>query len=134
MPTILHEQHEHDVATARSGPGLWLGAADLARVTGFQLKPEGLCKDAICVPVRGKAFVDATGNVDAEAFWRFMGNPVVHDNARETFVLGTGADARNQSLETLDAPDFSLPDVDGRTHALSDHRGKKVLLVTWASW
>ena len=32
------------------------------------------------------------------------------------------------------APDFTLPDSTGRMHRLSDHRGKKVLLVTWASW
>jgi peroxiredoxin len=32
------------------------------------------------------------------------------------------------------APAFALPDLDGRRHRLSDHRGNKVLLVTWASW
>ena len=32
------------------------------------------------------------------------------------------------------APDFTLPDLEGRLHSLSEHRGKKVLLVTWASW
>ena len=25
-------------------------------------------------------------------------------------------------------------DLDGRMHTLSEHRGRKVLLVTWASW
>ena len=33
-----------------------------------------------------------------------------------------------------EAPDFTLPDAAGRLHRLSEHRGKKVLLVTWASW
>jgi peroxiredoxin len=32
------------------------------------------------------------------------------------------------------APDFTLPDLDGRLHSLSDHRGKKVVLLTWASF
>ena len=32
------------------------------------------------------------------------------------------------------APDFTLPDLDGRPHTLSGHRGKKILLVAWASW
>jgi peroxiredoxin len=27
-----------------------------------------------------------------------------------------------------------LPDLSGRMHALSDFRGKKVLLVAYASW
>ena len=44
-----------------------------------------------------------------------------------------GADQR-QVLSSLKAPDFTLPDMSGKTHSLSDFRGKKVLLVTWASW
>jgi len=32
------------------------------------------------------------------------------------------------------APDFALPDRDGKMVRLSDFRGKKVLIVTWASW
>jgi peroxiredoxin len=32
------------------------------------------------------------------------------------------------------APDFTLPDLDGRMHSLSDYRGKKVFLLAWASW
>ena len=31
-------------------------------------------------------------------------------------------------------PDFALPDRNGKTVRLSDFRGKKVLIVTWASW
>ena len=32
------------------------------------------------------------------------------------------------------APDFTLPDVDGVPRSLSQLRGKKVFLATWASW
>jgi peroxiredoxin len=37
-------------------------------------------------------------------------------------------------MATLEAPDFTLPDLAGRMHTLSDHRGKKVLLIAYASW
>jgi peroxiredoxin len=37
-------------------------------------------------------------------------------------------------LSSLQAPDFKLPDINGKPHSLSDFRGKKVFLVTWASW
>ncbi|NOX33710.1 MAG: TlpA family protein disulfide reductase [Deltaproteobacteria bacterium] len=32
------------------------------------------------------------------------------------------------------APDFSLPDLEGKTVSLSDFRGKLVLLNIWATW
>lgn len=32
------------------------------------------------------------------------------------------------------APEFSLPDLDGRPVKLSDLRGKVVLLFYWATW
>jgi thiol-disulfide isomerase/thioredoxin len=38
-------------------------------------------------------------------------------------------------LETpLAAPDFSLEDIDGEQHALSDYRGKVIMLNFWATW
>ena len=32
------------------------------------------------------------------------------------------------------APDFRLPDLEGREHALADERGKVVLVNFWATW
>ena len=32
------------------------------------------------------------------------------------------------------APEFALPDLDGRTVRLADQRGKVVLLFFWATW
>lgn len=32
------------------------------------------------------------------------------------------------------APDFALPDLQGRVHRLSDYRGKVVFLNLWATW
>jgi len=34
----------------------------------------------------------------------------------------------------MHAPDFSLPDLQGRTQRLSDHHGKVVFLNFWATW
>jgi len=32
------------------------------------------------------------------------------------------------------APDFTLTDIEGRPHKLSDYRGKDVVVVFWATW
>jgi hypothetical protein len=74
------------------------------------------------------------GRVDVAAFWRVLGCPVVNDAAGETWVLGAGAQQRNNALAGLQAPDITLPDLSGTPHALSALRGKKVFLCTWASW
>jgi hypothetical protein len=72
--------------------------------------------------------------LDLAAMWRRSGQPVVHDAASRTWVLGTGAAQRSSALATLQAPDFTLPDLEGRMHTLSSYRGRKVFLATWASW
>jgi peroxiredoxin len=33
-----------------------------------------------------------------------------------------------------DRPDFTLPDLNGQSHSLSDYRGKWVLVNYWATW
>ena len=137
MVTVIHGERETEIGRARVGGGaLWLSSADVERATGWTLTPDGFCHDSACVPVprgHGAAIVDGDA-IDIAALWRYLGHPVVHDDSRQTWVLGTAAGARADALRSLLAPDFTLPDLDGRRHRLTDHRGKKVLLVTWASW
>jgi peroxiredoxin len=33
-----------------------------------------------------------------------------------------------------EAPDFALKDIDGKTHRLSDYRGRPVIVNFWATW
>jgi hypothetical protein len=62
------------------------------------------------------------------------GRPVAVDLDERAAYLGISAAARAKALASLEAPDFTLPDLDGRLHSLSAHRGKKILLVAYASW
>jgi len=39
-----------------------------------------------------------------------------------------------QSWYGKTAPDFTLTDLNGKKHTLSDYRGKDVMLVFWATW
>jgi hypothetical protein len=129
MATILTDTGDVTVAATN---GLFLSADDALRATGWTSKPEGMCQAELCVPLPDNAKRD--GRIDVAAFWRLLGRPVVHDAAGETWVLGAGADQRNEALAGLMAPDFTLPDLAGAPHTLSALRGRKVFLSTWASW
>ncbi len=135
MPTLLTDRGATAAGRA-DGENLWLSARDLESATGWALKPEGLCRGDVCVPVprnRADEFVSGS-EINAATFWKHMDLPLARDAAGETWVLGESASSRSAQLQSLEAPDFTLPDLAGRPHSLSDLRGKKVLLVSWASW
>jgi hypothetical protein len=129
MTVILTPTGEHKVSAQ---DGLWMSAADAAKATGWTLKPEGMCLAERCVPLPTAAV--RGDRVDVAAFWTKLGGPVVAAENGEVWALGAPADERNTVLEGLEAPDFTLPDVDGTPRTLSQLRGKKVFLATWASW
>jgi len=60
--------------------------------------------------------------------------PLAVDLDERTAFLGISARARAARLASLEAPDFTLPDLDGRLHTLAEHRGQKVFLVAYGSW
>lgn len=137
MTVLLTDDGEVTLGAARAEEErLWVDGAGLEAATGWSLRPEGLCRGETCVPIpprRVGEFVRGD-RVDLAAVWRHLGHSVAHDESGAVWALGEGASERTATLRSLDAPDFTLPDVAGRPHSLSDYRGKKVLLVSWASW
>ena len=129
MVAVLTDWGEFEIA---AHDGLRVSPPDAKTVTGWTLKPEGMCRDDLCVPLAADARRD--DSVDLAAFWRTLGHPVVSDSPGSVWVLGTAAESRDKALAGLDAPDFTLPDLAGVPHRLSELRGKKVFLTTWASW
>jgi hypothetical protein len=105
-------------------------AADFAARTGWVAKPEGLCKGPMCVPL--PAPFDG-GDLDLSVVASRLGMPVVHDEANGEWALGP-ATVGGHALESAEAPDLTLPDVDGNPFSLSSLRGKKVVAFAWASW
>ena len=63
-----------------------------------------------------------------------LGRPVAIDLGERAAYLGVAAAERAAALASLDAPDFMLPDLAGQRHSLAQYRGRKVLLVAYASW
>ncbi len=137
MIRLLGESRDTSLPRATAqGDSLWLDGADIERALGWLWKPEGLCRDDTCVPLprdRDAMVVDGD-RLDVATLWRHLGWPVVHDAASELWAFGGGAARRADALRSLNAPDFELPDLDGHLHRLSDYRGRKVFLATWASW
>src|ERR1700730_610139 len=136
---VIYGDRAPEVVGAKAeGDNLWLAAIDLARASGWELKPEGACKGDICVPIppaREADFVrDGGRSFNLAALARHLGQPLVHDDKNGAWDFGEAASTRRASLASLQAPDFELPDLDGKMHKLSDYRGKKVLLAAWASW
>ena len=137
--TIVYDDVATDVVAQKDSGQLWITTADLKRATRFEVKPQGVCRDELCFPLpkaRQEEFLHKEGNqqwFNMTAFADLVRQPVAHDAGLGAWYFGLRADQR-QTLSALEAPDFTLPDLQGKPHRLSDFRGKKVLLVTWASW
>ena len=129
MAAVLTDWGEFTVAASN---GLCVSPIDAEIVTGWTRKPEGMCRGELCVPLAKDNPPD--GSIDLAAFWRTLGHPVVSDQRGDVWVPGTAADSRATALAGAEAPDFTLPDLAGVPHRLSDLCGKKVFLTTWASW
>ncbi len=137
--TVLYGDRSPSATNASAdGNNLWLSLTELHNATGWELKPQGACLDDVCVPIpvgREAEFIRASGKeFNLAALARLQGQPIVHDDTHKVWFFGETGSTRNNSMSSLQAPDFTLPDLDGRQHSLSQYRGKKILLVSWASW
>lgn len=109
-----------------------VAADDFAEGTGWRIKPEGACRDEVCVPLPDEVRRDGD-LLDVRAVAERLGMPVLEDPAHGVVALGPST-VTGRALESASAPELELPDADGNPFRLSSLHGKKVLLVAWASW
>ena len=127
-------------APAEAATDLWVTMADLKRATRFEVKPQGVCRDSLCFPLpksRKSEFVAKRGAAswfNLSAFARLIKQPTAVDEKHAVWYFGARSQETDSPLSSLDAPNFTLPDLNGKAHSLAEFRGKKVLLLTWASW
>lgn len=132
--TLLEDGQATEIPALFDGERVRIPSDALSAALGWELKPEGLCRGPVCVPVPDAAALANDDGVDLAAFAERLGRPLALDLDERAAALGTAADERERSLASLEAPDFTLRDLAGREHTLSAHRGKKVLLIAYASW
>ena len=99
--------------------------------TGWDPRPQGLCRGEICVPAPNARRAD--GTIDITVAAERLGMPLVHDAESGVWALGPGTTS-GRVLSTAIAPDPELIDRHGAPFRLSSLHGRKVLLVAWASY
>ncbi len=129
MP-ILIERNDAEVPHIGADGPLRVDAAAFTAATGWELKPEGLCRGTACVPVSGTDIV-VDGSVDVSAFAERLGLALVVDADRGIAAIGGDPMSRGHGASIADV---TLPDVRGGDLDLADFVGKKTLLIAWASW
>ncbi len=132
--TFLDAEHGARRAAGRvEGDRVLLARDAVTELTGWELKPEGLCQDDVCVPVRDPDLrVDDA--LDAAHLAGALGRPAVVDAVAGIVAFGEAPAQRRGPIEAGVAPDFTLPTLDGGAFTLSSISGRKRLLLAWASW
>jgi hypothetical protein len=122
------------------GDDVWLALDDLPSATAWELKPEGVCRGETCVPLSRAQKAAILGNekisttFNFSEFARLIEEPVAIDREERVWYFGPpGWEWKSRSAGNA-APDFTAPDLAGHHHSIREMRGKKMLLLFWASW
>ena len=111
---------------------LWIHKRDLPRLNNFELTASGACRGDLCIPIppdmaRGDHF-------NLTAFAKATGQPIVAEPAAHAWSFGEMQALDRGMATSRIAPDVTVPDRLGRPVHLAGFRGKKALVITWASW
>ena len=135
--TVLYDDRAVALERVGSDPkrdagALWIRKRDLARVNGFELKPQGACRADLCIPIAKE--MSRGGYFNLTAFAKKAGQPVVAEPGARVWSFGEMQALGGGLANSRVAPDCEVPDRLGRPVHLAGFRGKKALVVTWASW
>ena len=138
---VLYNERVVEVdQTLADATDLWVKPRDLTRINDFVLKPEGACLEELCIPVLQDRDSDMFVTRSNQGWFNVTGladklqQAHMADYNDGIWSFGTMPLERQSFFSAGEAPEFELPDRDGNIVRLSDFRGKKVLLLTWASW
>ena len=110
-------------------PSLTIPKAEFEAGTGWAMKPEGACKGDVCIPVPNAD----QSQIDVLAVAAAMELPLAEEPEAGLWALGPES-IGGKALISAEAPELSLPDLDGNVFKLSSLKGKKVLVYAWAPY
>lgn len=120
------------------GESVWIPSEILFDILDVELVGDALCRGASCVakPTADGWQRESGGRtlVELSSIAAALGQAVASEPDRRVWSLSTAPELDGSWRTTLRAPDIELPDRSGRLTRLSAFRGKKLLLLTWASW
>jgi hypothetical protein len=131
--TVISDEVRTVEAVASDGRVL-LDRDRLPDALGWTLKPEGLCRDGVCVAVADVAAISVDEKLDLASVAAALNLPSVVDAPAGLAAVALPAERRLQAIDQLRAPAFTLADLDGRPHRLGEWRDRKKLLVAFATW
>jgi peroxiredoxin len=129
--TVITDEARETEAELVDGAVL-IDPAYLPTAIGWDLKPEGLCRGDVCMPVRDRDVLYVDERVDLARVAEALDRPFLVEDG--VAALGEPRAIRRMAAGGLQAPEFALPDLDGRVRHLGEWQGKKKLLVTFATW
>ncbi|MCH7743112.1 MAG: hypothetical protein IIB71_10685 [Proteobacteria bacterium] len=108
---------------------LHVSVPDFEQATGWQIKPEGACKGDVCIPLTKQP----TARIDIEQLAADMDLPLAAEPDHGIWALGPDS-IGGRALTTAEAPNLTLPDLDGNLFELSSLKGQKILVYAWAPY
>ena len=134
--TVLYQGKTISLAETGAGDALLIRPEDLPTINGFQLKPEGVCFEDVCIPVGSALLVEQDGRewFNLTAFADLIDQAYVADVEARVWSFAEIPSRRERTLVDAMVPDVSLTDRQGNVIRLPDLKGKKALIVTWSSW
>lgn len=132
--TVLSEGRVWRGDVARDGDEIRLSSDALEAALGFRIEPQGLCRGAVCIPTGAHDGLVTDDGVGLAKLAAVLDQPLAIDLPAGVASLVESPAEQRSLLESLEAPDFELPDLDGKRRRLTEFRGKKVLLHAFASW
>ena len=131
---VIDEHRATTVPATLSGTSVRLASDALESALGWHIEERGLCRNDTCLALTRTGDLVNDSGVDLTGLANLLERPLVLDVGERVAALAAPASERRRRLLALEAPDFRLPDIDGRMHSLVEQRGKKVLLLAHASW